>query len=207
MQSELKPCPFCGSAGMFENARGSYGYYPEKLRVRCSDEGCHGQTGWFNHGERDYDETRVAKSKAITAWNIRASDAEIARLTEALRLQMEAKHKEAEEARLWFSKAQEWREALHAAEENINLKADFIDATINQLAAKDQDIYELKEALRAAEEQVKGLREALEEISDLPGEINPCNYDHDDACELNRQFCYGLLIARAAMKGPSHDLA
>jgi hypothetical protein len=87
---------------MFENASGSYGYYPAKLRVRCSDKGCSGQTGWFDHGERGYDETPVAKGKAIAAWSHRAvdadtpqvphdapfasaSDAEIARLTEALR--------------------------------------------------------------------------------------------------------------------------
>lgn len=42
---------------------------------------------------------------------------EITRLTEALRLQMEAKHKEAAESKLWFQKAQEWKEALRAAEE------------------------------------------------------------------------------------------
>ena len=70
---------------MFENARGSYGYYPEKLRVRCSDQGCSGQTGWFQHGESDYDETPVAKSKAITAWNTRASEAHTLRVAEAVR--------------------------------------------------------------------------------------------------------------------------
>lgn len=67
----LKPCPFCGSAGMFENARGSYGYYPEKLRVRCSDAGCSGQTGWFIHGE-----------KAANAWNSRAAQAALTAMLE-----------------------------------------------------------------------------------------------------------------------------
>jgi hypothetical protein len=54
------------------------------------------------------------------------------------------------------------------------------------------------------EAEVERLREALEEIMGLPGEINPSNYDHDDVCELNRQFCYGYAIARAAL-GASHD--
>jgi len=52
--------------------------------------------------------------------------------------------------------------------------------------------------------EIERLREALEEIMGLPGEINPSNYDHDDVCELNRQFCYGYAIARAAL-GASHD--
>ena len=47
--------------------------------------------------------------------------------------------------------------------------------------------------------EIERLREALEEIMGLPGEINPSNYDHDDVCELNRQFCYGYAIARAAL--------
>lgn len=50
-----------------------------------------------------------------------------------------------------------------------------------------------------AQPEVKGLVEALEEISDLHGEINPSNYDHDDACELNRQFCYAITTAAAAL--------
>lgn len=41
---------------------------------------------------------------------------------------------------------------------------------------------------------------ALREISDLHGEINPSNYDHDDACELNRQFVYAITIADAALQ-------
>lgn len=83
------------------------------------------------------------------------------RLTEALRLQMEAKHKEAEEARLWFSKAQEW-----------------------------------KEALRAAEEREKGLREALEPFVAarllIGGEIIGLERWHFDR-------------ARAALKDQPHD--
>lgn len=53
---------------------------------------------------------------------------------------------------------------------------------------------------RAFEERERKLREALKEITELHGEINPCNYDHDDACELNRQFCYALTVADQALK-------
>lgn len=43
------------------------------------------------------------------------------------------------------------------------------------------------------------LEGALREISELEGEINPSNYDNDDACELNRQFCYAIVTAAAAL--------
>lgn len=49
-------------------------------------------------------------------------------------------------------------------------------------------------------EEIVRLQDALKEIRDLPGEINPSNYDHDDACELNRQFCYAITIADAALR-------
>lgn len=47
--------------------------------------------------------------------------------------------------------------------------------------------------------EIERLRSALREIRDLHGEINPSNYDHDDACELNRQFVYALTIADQAL--------
>jgi hypothetical protein len=49
------------------------------------------------------------------------------------------------------------------------------------------------------EAEVGRLTDALKEIDGLQGEINPSNYDHDDACELNAQFCYAQTIARAAL--------
>lgn len=127
MQSELKPCPFCGGAGIFENASGSYGYYPAKMRVRCSDKGCSGQTGWFQHGELDYDKTPVAKGKATTAWNTRASDAEITGL----------------------------RKIVSAFNNGMP------PMTTKDAAA---EITRLTEALRAAEEEKKALREAVERL-------------------------------------------
>lgn len=52
-------------------------------------------------------------------------------------------------------------------------------------------------------ERLKALEEALAEIAALEGEINPSNYDHDDVCELNRQFCYaGSIADRALLPDP-----
>lgn len=48
----------------------------------------------------------------------------------------------------WAGKHQEQQHLIDDLETNINLKADFIDATINQLADADQQIAELKEQLR-----------------------------------------------------------
>jgi Lar family restriction alleviation protein len=75
MREELKPCPFCGGKARLQYANGSYGYYPAKLQVRCQGADCPAQTRFFNHGERDYDDTPVAEAKAIAAWNRRAPDA------------------------------------------------------------------------------------------------------------------------------------
>lgn len=41
--------------------------------------------------------------------------------------------------------------------------------------------------------------EALVRIMELPGEINPSNYNHDDACALNTSFCEGWSIADTAL--------
>lgn len=71
------------------------------------------------------------------------------------------------------------------------------DERRREIADRDRTIAE-----QAAE--LAKLREALAEISNLPGEINPSDYDHDDACELNRQFCYAITSADAALGG-SHE--
>ena len=79
-----------------------------------------GELNGLSFGDRT---VHPATGKPVSFWwrrELTALDeaaAEIARLAEALRLQMEAKHKEAAEAKLWFQKAQEWKEALRAAEE------------------------------------------------------------------------------------------
>lgn len=88
--------------------------------------------------------------------------------------------------------AEQWaRDALH---ELIG-----IWRTHGSIAAADY----LQSAFAAREADLVG---ALREISDLHGEINPSNYDHDDACELNRQFVYAITIADAALKSREADL-
>lgn len=53
-------------------------------------------------------------------------DAEIARLSKAIKLQMDEKHKEAAEAKLWFEKAQEWRQCLAALQAHADALAEAI---------------------------------------------------------------------------------
>lgn len=74
------------------------------------------------------------------------------------------------------------------------------------LKAGDNNNYEAAYAViqAAFAEREARLVGALEEIRDLHGEINPSNYDHDDACELNRQFCYAITVADAALKDRTH---
>ena len=52
----------------------------------------------------------------------------------------------------------------------------------------------------------EGLREALEHIYNLPGELNLANYDDIDVRELNENFIDAILTAEkalAALKGPA----
>lgn len=68
MQSELKPCPFCGGDAYIDDDTMGHSV------VCCKNIECRAQ-GPF----------RPTDDEAIAAWNTRASDAEITRLTEALR--------------------------------------------------------------------------------------------------------------------------
>jgi uncharacterized coiled-coil protein SlyX len=53
--------------------------------------------------------------------------------------------------------AQDAADRIEELEANINIKADFIDATINQLAASDQRIDELEAKLAKAVEALGGM--------------------------------------------------
>lgn len=66
MQSELKPCPFCGGEAMIAAT------LDDMYRPMCKTDGC------------AFLESNVTRAEAIAAWNTRASDAEIARLTSQL---------------------------------------------------------------------------------------------------------------------------
>jgi hypothetical protein len=65
------------------------------------------------------------------------------------------------------------------------------------------EITALRTTLAALQRSNAEKDEALREIENLPGEINPSNYDHDDVCELNRQFCHAVTIARKALSHSS----
>lgn len=56
----------------------------------------------------------------------------------------------------------------------------------------------------------EALREALEHIHNLPGELNLANYNEDDVRELNENFIDAILTAEkalAALKGPASRMA
>lgn len=67
-------------------------------------------------------------------------------------------------------------------------------------------IERLKAVHRDAESEITRLRAAnaelvaaLKEIAELPGELNPSNYTHDDVCACNNAFIETWVIARAAL--------
>lgn len=84
MQSELKPCPFCG------NGDAPFVIVEDLVWVECGDCTSKVVVGSFN-----------TEDEAIAAWNARASDAEITRLTEALRAAEERE-------RVLLSALEEW---------------------------------------------------------------------------------------------------
>ena len=84
----------------------------------------------------------------------------------------------------------DWIERLEA---NIDLKADFIDGTMNQLAASDQRIEELEAKLAKA---VEALEECVEEIDAYIQH----QYPHDHPVqERHRQEDYASNPARLAL--------
>lgn len=135
MQSELKPCAHCGGAAECDSRQAfrsmSSGKIRNRFAIYCTS--CNADMG-FCYDDIESCNHDAAVDQTTAAWNTRASDAEITRLTEALRLQMEAKHEEAEEAKLWFSKAQEWKEALRAAEEREKGLREAVDRLRNGYA-------------------------------------------------------------------------
>ena len=68
MDSELKPCPFCGAKEFDEDEPLNVWFVSEdddEWRVEC--DRCGANTGWFN---------RQSREEAIEAWNKRAKDEE-----------------------------------------------------------------------------------------------------------------------------------
>lgn len=159
MQSELKPCDFCGSSDHLRViAVGvmTRGMPDRPHRVICS------------HIDHDDVQGPVAygRAEAITAWNTRASDAEITRLTEALRA-AEAQVKglrEALESKPWPPTDADLREMLA-----LIVGAWWSESSANRLRTA--------RVLNA--EDIKGMYAVRDALAPY--------------------------IARAALKGPSHD--
>ena len=72
----------------------------------------------------------------------------------------------------------------------------------NKLEACRESLREHMALVREREAEIERLREALREIDNLIcWEINPTNYDHDDVCRMNAEWCEIGDVARAALAG------
>lgn len=142
MQSELKPCPFCGGEAEYHSDKGPTGEV--YAWVGCNQ--CDAMSGHCDVRSMQPEETHP-----IEAWNTRASDAEIARLTKALKTQ---------------AAAVRTLQANEQTEINI-LRAKVREAhiAIATLDSEREANARLTEELRAAEEREKALREALGRIA------------------------------------------
>lgn len=85
--------------------------------------------------------------------------------------------------------------------------ADIIVKCVNEHEATQARVNELEqhvkahvEAANSCEGEVRVLRKALKDIMDLDGEINPSNFNEDDALYLNSQFIEAFNIAEQALK-------
>lgn len=117
MQSELKPCPFCSEqcATLVIDQGDKWAHYePSCLEVR---------TGY------DLSDDAAWRAEAITAWNARASDAEITRLTEALR-DADEREKQFVDALIWCSGSAEFNEGGQARNGWLKLCRPLIEAAL-----------------------------------------------------------------------------
>ena len=86
-------------------------------------------------------------------------------------------------------------EAMAGIEDNRN-RAQWAarrDCARNELVNALPDLLDELAALR---EREKALVAGLRQIMELPGEINPSNYDEDDVIALNNSHCEAYQIAR-----------
>ncbi len=68
-----------------------------------------------------------------------------------------------------------------------------------KLAEAERERDDTKNMLRAANERVQALEEALKSIDETLMEINTGNYSEDDVCDLNNASIEATFIARAAL--------
>ena len=70
---------------------------------------------------------------------------------------------------------------------------------IEEAKANQEFIAEMRNALPGMIEVMEKMAEALEEIKELDGELNPNNYDHEDVIFLNEQFIDAYKISKEAL--------
>lgn len=122
MQSDLKMCPFCGGDGEYHSDKGPTGEVYAWV-------GCNQCDAMSVHC--DVRSMQPEETHPIDAWNNRASDAEIARLTEALRA-AEEREKASIDALIWCSGSQDFNEGGQAREGWLKLCRPLIDAALKE---------------------------------------------------------------------------
>jgi len=220
MQDELKPCPFCGCQNLFLNL-GVLRY------VSCPD--CYAEGPWNDESEEEaitawntrvdahppttnpvaVSETPVGDHQMVeavdreAAWPYRPSCYKVDDYTDW----MAGKYDLSAAIIKGFTRHRQ--AALTAARAQVEgedcwLKVGFLEEKLRQANETIDAINSHLPKYQTALAENQRLRESLAEISNLPGEINPSNYDHDDVCELNRQFVYSYEIARQALAAGEH---
>lgn len=66
----------------------------------------------------------------------------------------------------------------------------------------------MTDKIAALQAEIVRLREHIQSAIDAcTMELNPSNYDHDDACQIDRESCetQAILIAALEPKEPSHE--
>lgn len=108
MQSELKPCPFCGGDAECDSRQAfralSSGRIGNRFAIYCTS--CNADMG-FCYDDIESCNHEAAEMEIIAVWNTRASDAEIASLTSQLRA-AEEREKALREALADIANASNW---------------------------------------------------------------------------------------------------
>lgn len=74
---KLLNCPFCGNVAQYMHIRGSYGYTPNMIQVKCSSCWCQTppkETERWENKRGHFDCTEEAKLSVMMMWNERVSN-------------------------------------------------------------------------------------------------------------------------------------